>query len=157
MEKQDAEIIRHLGADGRLSPREIAEAVGLSRPTVQSRIKQMIKSGVLKIRGLVDQFKIDGLVTALVAIKVKDDRELDDKVEQLAALENIDWVVVVTGRYDLFVQVVLLDGMPGLYNFLTHELPQLGGIDSSESFVVMQAKKNWIMLPKEPKTRVKKI
>jgi len=56
-------------------------------------------------------------------------------------------VAVVSGRYDIIVEVVLEDAMDDLYRFLTMDLPQLGGIRSSESFLVMKAKRKWVLLP----------
>ena len=54
---------------------------------------------------------------------------------------------MVTGRYDIIAEVVTTDGMNGLYEFLNISLQKLGGIQSSEMFVVMKASHKWMLLP----------
>ena len=50
------------------------------------------------------------------------------KVEALAALDDVNWAAVVTGRYDIIVEVVTAEGMTGLYDFLNVSLQEVGGI-----------------------------
>ena len=64
---------------------------------------------------------------------------LDEMVERVAALDEVSWAAVVTGRYDIIAEVVTTDGMNGLYEFLNASLQKLGGVQSSEMFVVMKA------------------
>lgn len=147
----DKELIQLLTKDGRTSIGRIAEYLGITRPTVRSRIEGLIRSGILRIAGLVNAFKAEGLTTAIVGICVETHSELDQKIEQISNLSQVHWAAVVTGHYDIIVEVVLPDSMASLYQFLTEELPQLGGIRSSESFIVMKAKDKWILLPEGAK------
>ena len=64
-------------------------------------------------------------------------------VERVAALDEVSWAAVVTGRYDI-AEVVTTDGMNGLYEFLNGTLQKLGGVESSEVFVVMKATDKWM-------------
>ena len=75
-------------------------------------------------------------------------QELDRKIEQISNLKQVHWAVVVTGKYDIIVEIVTRDGMQGIYRFLIEDLPKIGGIRSTESFAVMKAKNKWI-LPRE--------
>ena len=52
-----------------------------------------------------------------------------------------------TGRYDIIAEVATTDGMNGLYDFLNVSLQKLGGIQSSEMFVVLKASHKWMLLP----------
>ena len=54
---------------------------------------------------------------------------------------------MVTGQYDIIVEVISADGMVGLHRFLTEQLYKIGGIKSSESFVVMKSTRKWLLLP----------
>ena len=149
LDRLDRRLISLLGQDGRMSPRVLADQLEISQPTVNSRIKSLIKEGILKISGLIDTFKADNFITVIVAIQMEDDKQLDKKLEQIAQLEEVHCAYAVTGRYDIFVEVVLTEGMDELYRFMTSTLPSLGGIRSSESFVVMRTKKKWTLMPKK--------
>jgi Lrp/AsnC family transcriptional regulator, regulator for asnA, asnC and gidA len=76
-----------------------------------------------------------------------DEYRLDERVEQLAVLDEVTWAAVVTGRYDIIAEVVTESGMAGLYDFLNVSLRQVGGIKSSEMFVVMKARNKWLLPP----------
>jgi Lrp/AsnC family transcriptional regulator for asnA, asnC and gidA len=147
LDRIDRRLISLLSEDGRISSRILAERLDITQPTVNARIKNLIKAGVLKISGMVDPFKADNFITAIVAIQVEDDKRLDEKLEKISQLEEVHRAYVVTGRYDIFVEVVLTEGMDELYRFMSSTLPALGGIRYSESFVVMRAKKNWTLMP----------
>ena len=134
--------------DGRLPIGKIAKLLNISNPTVRSRIKKLVESRVSKIVGLIDCSKTKGITVAIVGITLERHQELEKKIEQISNLDRVHWVAVVSGRYDIIVEVVLEDAMDDLYRFLTIDLPQLGGIRSSESFLVMKAKRKWILLPK---------
>jgi Lrp/AsnC family transcriptional regulator for asnA, asnC and gidA len=143
----DKGLITQLIADGRLSLSELAQRAGMSRPTAASRLRTLTRDGVLRVAGVVDAFRVRSLTVAMVGLTV-DKHRLDEKVEQIAALPEVTWAAVVTGRYDIMAEVVTEDGMNGLYDFLNVSLREVGGINASEMFVVMKARDRWIVLPK---------
>ena len=149
LDRIDRRLISLLSEDGRISSRVLADRLEITQPTVNARIKNLIKAGILKIAGLIDPFKADNFITVIVAIQIEDDKLLDKKLEKISKLEEVHSAYVVTGRYDIFVEVVLTEGMDELYRFMSSTLPALGGIRHSESFVVMRAKKNWTLMPKK--------
>ncbi len=142
----DRQLVGLLGEDGRLPLAEAASRAGVSRPTVAARLKALAADGILRVAGLVDAAQLRGLTTALVGLTV-DKHRLDEKVEQIAALPSVTWAAVVTGRYDIMAEVITMDGMNGLYDFLNISLREVGGINSSEVFVVMKARNKWMLLP----------
>jgi len=147
----DLAIIRLLSQNGRMPTGEIARHLEVTNPTVRSRLKTLVSSGVLKVAALLDFFKIEKLAVALVALTVEKHQELDAKIEEISQLDQVHWAAVVSGRYDIIVEVISSHGMTGLYQFLTVDLPKVGGIQSSESFIVMKAKKKWILLHEKMK------
>jgi Lrp/AsnC family transcriptional regulator, regulator for asnA, asnC and gidA len=146
IDQLDRQLLSALADDGRRTVAETAVLTGVSRPTVASRVRSLAADGVLRVAGLVDAFAVRGLTTALVGLTL-DKYRLDEKLEQIAALDEVVWAAVVTGRYDIVVEVVTDQGMAGLYGFLTDSLQKVGGIDSSEMFVVMKARNKWSLLP----------
>jgi Lrp/AsnC family transcriptional regulator for asnA, asnC and gidA len=146
LDSLDKALIALLGEDGRLPLAEAAQRIGVSRPTVASRLRALIDDGSLRVAGLVDVFNTHGLTTALVGLTV-DKHRLDETVEQIAALPAVTWAAVVTGRYDIMAEMATEDGIPGLYDFLNVSLREVAGINSSEVFVVMKSVNRWTLLP----------
>lgn len=146
LDATDRTLIKQLSIDGRMPVNKLVEHLGVTPPTLYARLKRLLNSGVLKIAGLIDIFNTDDLIMAIVAVKINDSCKLDDKLNQISNLRQVHSAVVVTGRFDIFLEVVIPD-MSALYEFMTKDLPELRDIDASESFVVMKAKNKWI-LPK---------
>lgn len=142
----DKRLISLFAADGRLPLAEAANLAGVSRPTVASRVKALVEGGVLRFAALVDASQASNLTVALVGVKL-DSHRLEETVAKIAALDNVSWAAVVTGRYDIIAQIVTEHGMHGLYDFVNEGLDSVGGIASSEMFVVMKATGKWSSLP----------
>jgi len=149
LDSLEKRLIHLLAQNGRISVAQMATQVGATAPTIRSRIGSLIRSGILRVVGLVNPTKLEGLTMAIVGICLEKSELLDERVEQISNLRYVYWAAVVTGHFDIIVEVLLPNGMPGLYQFLTEDLPKLGDIRSSESFVVMKAKRKWILLPED--------
>lgn len=147
----DKAIARLLAKDGRMPVREIAEELDVAIPTIRSRIKKMVESGIFKTAGLLNPQTIDNIVIALVGITLVKQDDLETKLREIAALDEVHWAAVVTGRYDLMAEVVSTGGIRELYNFLSTDLPRIGGFRETESFVLMKTDKKWILPPCESK------
>ena len=50
-------------------------------------------------------------------------------------------------------EIATEDGVSGLYDFLNLSLREVGGINSSEMFVVMKSKNRWVLLPASMRRR----
>jgi len=147
LDELDKEILRHLGEDGRMSVKQLTGKLSITSPTLQSRIKQLTQSGVLKIAGLVNTFEIPGLIPVIVAARFDENTDLEEKMDQITQLDEVHSVCAVTGRYDVFIEVLFSEGIESLYDFMFKKLPEVGNIDYSESFVVMKSKKKWTLMP----------
>ena len=143
----DKKLIRYLSEDGRMTVKELVNKLEITSPTLQVRIKNLLQSGVLKIAGLVDVFKLKKVFMALVAIRVIDDSKIDETLEDLSQMDEVSSVCAVTGRYDIFAEILFPNDMEAHYTFMSSKLPQQGNIDYSESFIVMKSKKKWTLLP----------
>jgi len=149
----DKALIDHLSRDGRQPVGQLGSALGITAPTVRARLRALTRSGLLRISALVDAARAPELTTALVGICL-DTYQLDDKLEAVAGLDQVNWAAVVTGKYDIIAEVVSDEGMAGLHHFLADKLYKLGGIKSSETFVVMASRRKWILLPRGLRERL---
>jgi len=147
LDVQDKKLIAELTRDGQLSPGKIAEEIGVTAPTVRSRMKNLVKAGALKVAGIINPMKTKGLTVALVGISLHSHEQLDEKLDLIGSLPRVNWCAVVTGRYDIIVEIVCSDDIGDLYDFLDKDLSTVGGINSSESFVVMKSRRKWLLLP----------
>ncbi|MBG0791473.1 MAG: Lrp/AsnC family transcriptional regulator [Desulfovibrionaceae bacterium] len=147
LDSQDKRLVAELTRDGQLSPGRVGQAMGVTAPTVRSRMKNMMTRGALKVAGLVNPMKARSLTVALVGVSLASHEQLGEKLDQIGGLPRVNWCAVVTGRYDIIVEIVCTDGTTDLYDFLDKDLTTVGGITASESFVVMKSRRKWLLLP----------
>ena len=129
-------IIKHL-REGRKSFQKIAEDLSITENTVRARVGKLVDEGVLEIAGLVDPEAIQGHRIALVGIKLNS-MDLVTKGKEISLLKNVVSVCVVTGRYDLFL-TVLLNDENDLLRFYTEQVSQVKDVQSAETFVVYKS------------------
>jgi len=147
LDTQDKKLVAALTKDGQLSPGKIGQGMGVTAPTVRSRMKNLITAGALKVAGLINPMEAKGLTVAMVGITLHSHEQLGEKLEQIGSLPRVNWCAVVTGRYDIIVEIICTDEMSDLYDFLDQDLSKVGGVNSSESFVVMKSRRKWLLLP----------
>lgn len=137
LDDTNREIVRLL-EDGRKPYSAIAEEIGITENTVRSRVNRLIEDGVLKISGLVNPQMLPDMQVAIMGIKLKT-MNLEDKAKEFLALRGVFSVVVVTGRYDLIVQIVTgTDEGNSLLNFFKNELSKIDDVSDVETFVCYQ-------------------
>ena len=131
-------IIRQL-RDGRKAYSAIAEELGITENTVRSRVNKLIEDGTLSISGLVNLQEMPPLQVAMMGIKVKT-LDLERKAKELTALRGVISCAVVTGRYDLILQLEISEeeGL-SLLDFFKYELVKVPEISEVETFIVYQS------------------
>ncbi len=131
----DKRIIEHLQTDGRRPFTQIATEIGVSEAAVRARTNRLIDRGILQIVGVADPGKL-GFQQALIGIRCEPGR-LVAVADALAALPEVDYVVVTTGRYDILIELVSEDS-EGLLRFLTDRLPAIDGVRGTETFTYLR-------------------
>ena len=147
MDDFDKKLVKRLSRDGRTPIGTLASQLEVTSPTVRNRIKSMTEAGELRIAGLLDPEKRPELTTALVGLRIQSHGNLDQELEHLSNLEGVQWAAVVTGQYDVLMEVVVSGGMSDLYNMMTQVVPQIGDVIQTETFVVMKSSRKWILPP----------
>ena len=143
----DYEIIHLLTEDGRMSIGEMAKKLDVTAPTIRSRIKILEEKGLFKVSGLVDPSQNHDMITALVAMNIQSNGQMDKIMTKISQLPNVAWVGVVAGRYDIIAEVVCVGGQDELYQFTTETILQIGNVVRSETFIIMKSRQNWLHLP----------
>ncbi len=132
------QIIRDL-IDGRKPFSAIADKQGITENTVRSRVNKLIEEGILSVTGLVDPELIPGLQVVMMGVKLTT-LDLDKKAIEFADLRGVVSVAVVTGRYDLMVQLILNeDDDMTLLDFFKDEIGKIDEVADVETFIVYQS------------------
>ncbi|WP_199439774.1 Lrp/AsnC family transcriptional regulator [Umezawaea beigongshangensis] len=105
IDRLDAEIIGRLTVDSRMSVAELSAHLGVTRSTVQARLKRLEDTGVLGgFRPELDLDRIGVHVQAFVAIEL-DQKRLGEVTAALARVPEVLEVVTQAGREDLVARV----------------------------------------------------
>jgi DNA-binding Lrp family transcriptional regulator len=151
LDPTDRRLTKLLSSDGQNSVNELADKLRVSPPTVRTRLRALIEKNVLKIVGLLNLSERPELIAAIVGINANSQGHLDDLVKKIADLPFVTSVSIVTGRFDLIVEVLVAGDVQDLYRFTSELLPRVaepGVIARSETFVVMKSHDKWVNLPR---------
>ncbi len=135
LDATNVEIIRHL-KDGRKSFKLIAKDLAITENTVRSRVNKMIEEGLLDISGNIRVDALRGHNLLYLGVKLKT-MELQKKAEEFSKLRGVVSTGVVTGRYDLILQV-LLNEDNSLLEFITGQVTKIEDVQTVESFIVYE-------------------
>jgi Lrp/AsnC family transcriptional regulator for asnA, asnC and gidA len=131
-------IVEELQQDGRRTYGSIAEAVGLSEAAVRQRVQKMRDAGIMQIVAVTDPLQIGFRSQAMVGIRADGDTRL--VAERLAAVEDIDYVVMCTGSFDILVELVTEDE-DSLLELLNGVIRQIPGVRDTETFMYLKLTK----------------
>ena len=131
-------IIEQLQEDGRRPYAAIGKAVGLSEAAVRQRVQKLLDQGVMQIVAVTDPLTVGFRRQAMVGIKVEGD--IDPVAEALAALDEVEYVVITAGSFDLLVEIVCEDD-DHLLEMINKRIRALPGVRSTESFVYLKLRK----------------
>lgn len=140
LDELDLKIISHLQEDGRKSFSVIAEDVGVTERTVRLRVGQLRDRKILQIVGVVNPIKLGLQVVAIIQLAVQE-AELANCVEQLRALEEVRFITMTSGEYQLLIQVVSRS-YEDLVDFLQNKLNLVQGVRNTNTMVELQVFKN---------------
>ncbi len=139
MDDLDARIISLLQSDGRASNAGIARHVGVSEGTVRRRLKRLVTEEYIRVVALPDPAKMGYESEALIGVQV-DPEKVDQVSDDLARLDEINWVAVTTGQYDIFAWATLTSP-EALGIFLRTRVGTINGVKRTETFVNLANKK----------------
>ena len=147
LDSLDYEIIHLLKEDGRMSIGEMAKKLDVTAPTIRNRVKILEENGLFKVSGVVDPSRHQNMITALVAMNIQSEGQMDIIVNKISQLPNVAWAGVVAGRYDIIAEVVCMGGVDELSQFTTKTILKIGNVVKSETFIIMKSSQNWLKLP----------
>jgi Lrp/AsnC family transcriptional regulator, regulator for asnA, asnC and gidA len=139
MDKIDLEIIGFLQSDGRKPFTDIAKALDISEGTVRNRVTRLVDRGVLQIVGLIDPNQFGYDAPAMIGVSVQP-AYLEKVAETVAEFPEVSYLIMVSGGFDLFVEV-LCEDLDHLANFLSEKLMLVPGITDTQTFITLRTYK----------------
>lgn len=134
----DRRIVAALGRDARLSVRQLAEQVHVSRSAAHARLTRLIEEGVITgFHAAVDREKLGLALTALVIVKV--DTDWSSVSDALAALPFVERVQALGGDVDILLTVNAPDH-EALSETILRRIHTTPGVASTRSYIVLAEK-----------------
>ena len=138
IDETDKAIIEALQADGRMPYTRLGTAVGLSEAAVRQRVQRLTESGVVQIVAVTDPLMLGFSRMAMVGLKVEGD--LRTVAADIAAIPDVSYVVIVSGSFDLLMEVVCEDD-DHLLAILNDKVRAIPGVRSTETFTYLRLDK----------------
>jgi len=129
----DRAIIEALQNDGRLPYTKLGHTVGLSEAAVRQRVQRLIETGVMQIVAVTNPLSLGYRRMALIGVRAEGDTSIIAK--QLEEFEEIEYIVITAGSFDLMCEVVSADDRALLA--LTNRIRGVHGVKSTESFIYL--------------------
>lgn len=129
------EIIAQLQQDGRRSYSAIGKVVGLSEAAVRQRVQRLTETGVMQIVAVTDPLQLGFARQAMIGIRVKG--PVRQVAEAIAELDEVDYVVMIAGPFDLLVEAVCSSNEE-LLELVSEKIRRIKGVDSTETFMYLE-------------------
>jgi Lrp/AsnC family transcriptional regulator, regulator for asnA, asnC and gidA len=130
-------IIEQLQQDGRRSYAAIGKAVGLSEAAVRQRVQRLIEAGAMQIVAVTDPMTLGFARQTMVGVRCAGD--LERVADHLAGMEEIDYVVITAGSFDLLIEVVCEDDEQLLE--ILGRVRAIPSVTATETFVYLKLRK----------------
>lgn len=131
-------IIEQLQTDGRRSYAAIGKEVGLSEAAVRQRVQKLTDAGVMQIVAVTDPLQLGFARQAMVGVKVIGD--VRKVAESMASIDEIDYIVITTGRFDILAEIVC-ESDDRLLDIIGERISALPKVTSTETFVYLKLAK----------------
>jgi len=131
-------IIGQLQEDGRRPYATIGKAVGLSEAAVRQRVNRLQETGVIQIVAVTDPMQVGFSRSAMVGIEV--DGDMESVADAIAALPEVDYLVITAGSFDILAEIVCQDD-DALLQIINRGIRALPGVRRTETFMYLTLRK----------------
>ncbi len=129
----DQYIIEALQRDGREAFAQIAEQLKVSPGMIRQRYNRLVELGFLKVVAVTNPLMMGVRKMAMIGIRT-DGGKLMQVAEKLSELKEVVYLVILSGRYDIMIEVFCRDHEE-LLKFMTEKLSTVDGVRDTESFM----------------------
>jgi Lrp/AsnC family transcriptional regulator for asnA, asnC and gidA len=133
LDETDMKIIEALRNDGRVAFAQIAEQLNVSPGMIRQRYNRLVEEGFLKVVAITNPLRMGLKTMAMIGVRVDGDKMVQ-VAEKIASFDEVVYIVIVSGRYDILAEVFCRDHAE-LLTFLTEKLSRVEGVRETESFM----------------------
>ena len=131
-------IVSQLQQDGRRSYAAIGKVVGLSEAAVRQRVQRLTDSGVMQVVAVTDPMELGFARQAMVGVKVTG--AIEPVADAIAGLDEVDYVVVTAGSYDVLAEVIA-ESDEHLLEIISEQIRAIDGVLTTETFMYLHLRK----------------
>ena len=139
LDELDLSIIIELQDDGRKPSAEIARRLGVPRPTVARRIDRLVNQKIITVGVFANGRRIGLPIHVMIQITI-DPQKYEAVVAAIVALDEVRWVGIATGSYDLLIEGMLRSN-EHLHQFLLKKLGVIDGIKGMQTAHILDVPK----------------
>lgn len=139
LDEIDLAIIDALRKDGRAAFAQIAEQLNVSPGMIRLRYNRLAEHGYLRVVAITNPLRMGYKSMAMIGLRV-DGSKLLEAAEKISKLDEVVYLVVTSGRFDIFAEVVCRDH-DHLIEFISTKLSTIEGVRDSESFMHLKIAK----------------
>lgn len=133
LDEVDRYIIDALRKDGREPFAQIAERLNVSPGMIRQRYNRLAEQGLLKVVAITNPIQHGMKTMAMIGIRT-DGTSMLAVADQLSRFEEVIYLVVVSGRFDILAEVFCRDHEE-LLRFVTEKLYSIEGVREAETFM----------------------
>jgi Lrp/AsnC family transcriptional regulator for asnA, asnC and gidA len=133
LDETDLRILEILRRDGRATFAEIAGQLNVSPGMIRQRYNRLVEQGYLKVVAITNPVHRGLKTMALIGVRT-DGNQMLTVADKIARLKEVVYLVVVSGRYDIMIEVFCRDNAD-LLNFVTEKLYGIDGVRETETFM----------------------
>ena len=131
----DCRMIRLLQKDGRMSNTAMAQALGISEYTVRTRLKRILKSGIIRIVAVANPIDLGFEISGNLKIRI-DLKKTEQVIDKLLKIDELIWAALTTGGTDIDVDFAVRS-MKELQELLFNKISNIDGVLSTETSMMV--------------------
>jgi Lrp/AsnC family transcriptional regulator for asnA, asnC and gidA len=144
LDRIDTAVIDAIKDNARLSSRQIARKTGIPVATVNRRLKNLIKNGIIrKFSTVLDYEKLGRKTVAHILIRCKPGVDYNDLLQDAPKQEAIEDMSVTSGQFDIIIKVRARDNEE-LSDFIFGYLRKFSCVAQTESLINFNLKKKQV-------------
>ena len=142
----DLKILSELSKDASISVPKLSKKVNTNASVVYSRIKRLIKRGLIKKFTVIINDEALGLnVKALTGINM-DSKLRDNVLNELFKVPEVREVSEVTGRFDVLV-TMNARSLDEMHQLISEKVGRIEGVQKTETFIEMRKTARELVYP----------